>query len=51
VPTAFLMHGFWKETDAQIRQMEMVQFFKDLGLAGAGLILLGCSPSSATRSA
>lgn len=41
VPTAILMHGFWKETDAQSRQMEMIQFFKDLGLAGAALILLG----------
>jgi putative oxidoreductase len=30
-----------KETDAQARQMEMVQFFKDLGPAGAALILLG----------
>lgn len=41
LPTAFLMHGFWKETDAQSRQMEMIQFFKDLGLAGAALIVLG----------
>lgn len=41
VPTAFFMHGFWKETDQQARQTEMVQFFKDLGLAGAALMLLG----------
>jgi len=39
LPTAFLMHGFWKESDAQTRQMEMVQFFKDLSLAGAALML------------
>jgi uncharacterized membrane protein YphA (DoxX/SURF4 family) len=41
VPTAVLMHGFWRESDAQARQTEMTQFFKDLGLAGAALMLLG----------
>lgn len=39
VPTAVLMHAFWKETDAQNKQMEMVQFNKDMGLAGAALML------------
>lgn len=39
VPTAFLMHAFWKETDAQAKQMEMVQFQKDLALAGAALVI------------
>jgi putative oxidoreductase len=39
VPTAVLMHGFWKETDAQARQTEMVAFLKDLSLAGASLAL------------
>lgn len=39
LPTAFLMHAFWKETDAQAKQMEMVQFQKDLALAGASLFI------------
>lgn len=39
LPTAFLMHGFWKETDPQAKQMEMVQFNKDLGLGGAALLI------------
>ncbi|PRX45943.1 putative membrane protein YphA (DoxX/SURF4 family) [Prauserella shujinwangii] len=39
VPTAVLMHPFWKETDAQARQSEMIQFNKDLSLAGASLML------------
>jgi Predicted membrane protein len=39
VPTAVLMHGFWKESDAQARQTEMTQFFKDTALAGAALML------------
>lgn len=39
VPTAVLMHAFWKETDAQNKQMEMIQFNKDMALAGAALTL------------
>jgi putative oxidoreductase len=39
VPTAVLMHNFWKETDAQAKQMEMIQFQKDLGLAGGALLI------------
>ncbi|NEE03225.1 DoxX family protein [Phytoactinopolyspora halotolerans] len=38
-PTALLMHAFWKEEDAQTRQTEMVQFMKDMALAGAALML------------
>jgi uncharacterized membrane protein YphA (DoxX/SURF4 family) len=41
VPTALMMHNFWAESDPQSKQMEMIQFFKDLGLAGAALALLG----------
>jgi putative oxidoreductase len=41
VPTALLMHGFWRETEPQSRQLEMVQFQKDLALAGASLMLFG----------
>jgi putative oxidoreductase len=39
VPTAIVMHAFWRETDPQIRQTEMISFMKDLALAGAGLAL------------
>lgn len=39
LPTAFLMHAFWKETDAQAKQMEMIQFQKDLALGGAALLI------------
>jgi len=37
VATAVLMHAFWRETEPMSRQMEMVQFNKDLALAGAAL--------------
>lgn len=39
VMTAFLMHGPWKAADAEEKQTAQVQFMKDLGLAGASLIL------------
>jgi putative oxidoreductase len=37
--TAFFMHAFWKVTDPQMRQMEQIQFSKDLALAGAALVM------------
>jgi putative oxidoreductase len=40
VPTALLMHQFWKETDPQAKQVEMIQFQKDLALAGGALLIL-----------
>lgn len=39
IPTALLMHQFWKETDAQAKQLEMIQFQKDLALGGAALLI------------
>ena len=39
LPTAFLMHGFWRESDPMAKQTEMVQFNKDLALTGAALAL------------
>ena len=41
VPTAFLIHGFWADSDPQARLMEQLHFNKDMSLAGAALILLG----------
>lgn len=41
LPTAVLMHPFWKETDPQNQQMEMVHFMKDISLGGAALALFG----------
>ncbi len=39
VPAALLMHNFWTQSDAQAKQMEMVQFNKNISLAGAALML------------
>jgi uncharacterized membrane protein YphA (DoxX/SURF4 family) len=41
VPTALLMHPFWTEKDAGARQNELIQFLKDIALAGACLMLIG----------
>ncbi|MBA3990725.1 MAG: DoxX family protein [Propionibacteriales bacterium] len=40
VATAFLMHPFWKESEAATKQMEMIQFNKDIALAGGALAFL-----------
>jgi putative oxidoreductase len=37
--TAFLMHAFWRETDEMNKMMEMVQFNKDIALAGGALVM------------
>lgn len=39
IPTAVLMHAFWKETDPMAKQTEMISFQKDMALAGASLII------------
>ena len=39
VVAAFQMHNYWKETTPEGKMTESVAFFKDLGLAGAALIL------------
>ncbi len=39
IPAAFMMHAFWKETDATAKQNESIGFFKDLALAGSALII------------
>lgn len=38
LPTAFVMHAFWKIDDPQARQGEMIHFQKNLSLFGACLI-------------
>lgn len=40
VPTTFMMHAFWKETDGNVRMLEQVQFLKNLCMTGALLMML-----------
>jgi uncharacterized membrane protein YphA (DoxX/SURF4 family) len=39
IPTAVLMHAFWKESDPEAKNTEMINFNKDIALAGAALML------------
>jgi len=39
IPTAFIMHAYWKETDPMAKMNEQVAFNKDISLAGAALII------------
>lgn len=39
IPTAVLMHPFWKVEDPQMRQMQQINFNKNLAMAGGALAL------------
>lgn len=39
VASAFMMHNFWTIQDEQAKQGETINFFKNLALAGAALII------------
>ena len=40
IPTTFIMHQFWKETDPALRMMQMTNFLKNIALIGALLMML-----------
>ena len=40
IPVTLIFHGFWTMPADQV-QMQMIQFFKNLGLMGAMLLLIG----------
>ncbi len=40
VPTTFIMHQFWKDTDANQKMTDHISFFKNVALIGACLMLL-----------
>jgi uncharacterized membrane protein YphA (DoxX/SURF4 family) len=39
IPTAFIMHPYWKATDPGARAGEQAHFYKDLALGGAALVI------------
>ena len=39
VPTTFIMHQFWKETDPMRRMPERINFMKNIALLGAVLMM------------
>ena len=40
VPTAFIMHTYWKIQDPMLRAGDEAQFWKDIALAGAALFIM-----------
>lgn len=40
VPTAFMMHAFWKVQDPVMKRMQQIQFMKNLSLSGAALMIM-----------
>jgi putative oxidoreductase len=48
VPVTIVMHAFWKIADPQMAQMEQVNFFKNVSLLGAALLItqIGSGPAS-----
>ncbi|MFA6297440.1 MAG: DoxX family protein [Candidatus Paceibacterota bacterium] len=40
VPTTFMMHNFWKDTDPEARMSNKVNFLKNLALLGAILLMI-----------
>jgi uncharacterized membrane protein YphA (DoxX/SURF4 family) len=40
VPTSFLMHNYWAATDPSVRQLDQVNFKKNIALLGAAWTLL-----------
>jgi uncharacterized membrane protein YphA (DoxX/SURF4 family) len=41
LPTAVVMHAYWRERDPQARAAEQIQFNKDISLAGAAIMAFG----------
>jgi putative oxidoreductase len=40
VPVTLTMHAFWADRDSMMRQMDLINFSKNVGLLGAGLMFL-----------
>jgi uncharacterized membrane protein YphA (DoxX/SURF4 family) len=45
VPTSFIMHDFWAVPEDQ-KQMQMINFTKNMALAGAALMMLVTAPEA-----
>ena len=40
LPVSFMIHNFWAVADPQMKQMDMIQFMKNMGLLGSTLMFL-----------
>lgn len=53
VPVTFMMHDFWNIADPAMRQIQQVNFMKNLSMLGASLVIayFGSGPYSLSRHA
>jgi putative oxidoreductase len=51
VPVSVMMHAFWQKTDPMARQMDMIQFMKNVSMLGGALMIayFGSGPLSVDR--
>jgi len=48
IPVTLALHAFWKVADPQMMQMQQVNFFKNVSMLGAALLItqMGSGPAS-----
>ncbi|MFM8593809.1 MAG: DoxX family protein [Chloroflexota bacterium] len=46
---ALLMHDFWKQSDPQAKQTEMIGFLKNVSMAGGGLFMFAIMASEGAK--
>ena len=48
IPVTFMMHAFWKETDAMQKQTQMAMFMKNISMLGGAFLItwFGAGPLS-----
>ncbi len=51
VPVTFMMHNFWTVTEPMMRQMQQINFMKNLSMLGAALLIahFGSGPLSVDK--
>jgi uncharacterized membrane protein YphA (DoxX/SURF4 family) len=47
--TAFKMHDFWAQADAQAKQTEMINFLKNISMAGAALFIFAVAAAEGSN--
>ena len=51
IPATYYFHDFWTFDDAQAKQMQMIQFMKNLALAGGLLFIVANGPGGGSLDA
>ena len=46
---AVMMHDFWKQSDSQAKQTEMISFLKNISMAGGGLFMYAVMATAGSK--